>query len=752
MPPLSDSPLSDGAPQMTTSAREPAKLAQPPAPPEGSKHARVACRCLNVELDAHVDGEASGTVCAWIAAGSEKSKLREYVGDNDGARTCWACGSQLYRPLPDGTVEIDFDQVLTGAALGAALHEQTLPFSGLLLSIPSTSTFGRPPPAEAPSIYPSGSDAHAPALLPPLADPFFLPPPFVPAHPHLRDLCRGAEAHLAAAHARIEDDVRAYIAARAREMRALEDAVRAEVELLWARYAAGPARDDGAHLERTRSASMSRSTEIRPAHGREGFAAPRDVARTENPPAVAVVETRADVPAHELSPSYQQQQQQQGLAARAPAVTGAGTSLLSASLSANAFFAPPPGSRPPPDNDLFEQLTHRAETGVEREVAMSHVLSAIDELSMGGRRERAAASTARTRTGGGGTEGERVEGEEQERDSWIGMERGQVANAEAGLGRNEERAKDERAQAQQGALEPPAEDDGGRTPRARQVKGLHSERKARVKFEEPVKERRAAHEDADDDYVFDFDMADIASAAGAGSGAVAQPAPHAPVRPRPRNVVESELSRTFAADAPSHRAAWRRLEDSGDLYSALRRGPAAGRGHDDDDGDDDDDAVAAFATSMPVDIARPRRAATTAATTTGPNADVPRQRKTSFTAADDTGRLVPALLGAMRERPAPNSLGLTVAAPAPARRTSDAAGQAGTRTPTRRARTSHSREREAAPAYTRDAGAVFEVFADADGVDAPESDDDDADGFVPPHVLARRESDRLDVGWRSLAS
>ena len=60
------------------------------------------------------------------------------------------------------------------------------------------------------------------------------------------------------------------------------------------------------------------------------------------------------------------------------------------------------------------------------------------------------------------------------------------------------------------------------------------------------------------DYVFDFDMDDAAPQVDPD-----EPVSWTPPQPprtfsRTRNMVEANLSHTFAADAPSHRSAWKR--------------------------------------------------------------------------------------------------------------------------------------------------------------------------------------------------
>jgi hypothetical protein len=201
-------------------------------------------------------------------------------------------------------------------------------------------------------------------------------------------------------------------------------------------------------------------------------------------------------------------------------------------------------------------------------------------------------------------------------------------------------------------------------------------------------------------------------------------------------MVEDNLSRTFAAEAPSHRAAWRAVEERG-LTSVLRRSPR----HDDDDDDDevDESPADAFARSVPITITKPVRAI-------APQLE----RKTSLT--DRNGMLVPGLIGAMRER------GLDRSAPRPI------VGSLAKATPVRRGSRSASgeREREQVKSYAADPGAVFESLAESAVSDDDDEDDDKlplpTNGkFVPPHVLAQRAADKdkgiaRESGWGSLAS
>ena len=243
------------------------------------------------------------------------------------------------------------------------------------------------------------------------------------------------------------------------------------------------------------------------------------------------------------------------------------------------------------------------------------------------------------------------------------------------------------------------------------------------------------------DYVFDFELDD---GAGADEDDPIDPdpqafSPHHSNISRTRNMVEANLSTTFAADAPSHRAAWRQFERNSSIYTALRRESVLS----DETSTDDDSAggsgFSKLATSMPVSIAMPARARLP-----------PKERKTSL--SDRQGILVPPLMAAMREK------GLSNAAPGSVRpsRADRPTRENGGRVKGSRS-ASVSREREQVKRYTADPGAVFESLADEGEDDSDEDDGQegtlrDSRTFVPPHVLARRESlEQPDVGWRSMA-
>ena len=204
------------------------------------------------------------------------------------------------------------------------------------------------------------------------------------------------------------------------------------------------------------------------------------------------------------------------------------------------------------------------------------------------------------------------------------------------------------------------------------------------------------------DYVFDFELDDRSSPLSPDEPTIPPPTSGSSAL-NPRNLVEANLTQTFAADAPSHRAAWRRIEQNGMIYSSLRRGMASL----DDETDVDQTAISKFATSMPLNISLSREK------------PIPRtqmERKTSFEERPDV--LVPPLIGAMRERGVPqSSLGLDIASPTsftPLR-----AGRGNTRNKGLRPASGFA-ERNGMKSYTADPGAVFETLAD----EAEDEEDD----------------------------
>lgn len=218
------------------------------------------------------------------------------------------------------------------------------------------------------------------------------------------------------------------------------------------------------------------------------------------------------------------------------------------------------------------------------------------------------------------------------------------------------------------------------------------------------------------DYVFDMET----DADGEAPVKVPQPEVKAPNRPV-RTMVEDNLSRTFAADAPSHRAAWRAVEAKDLVWRREAR----------EDGDETDTS-SAFARSVPINVIKPRRV------------ESPLQRKTSLTERE--GRMVPSLIDAMRERGV-DSQGHARTAPRAIAGSIGKPVTTGVRRSSRSA--SGDRERELVKSFAADPGAMFESLAE--GV---VDEEEEETAFVPPHVLAQRaaEREKASDGRRRLSS
>ncbi|WVQ74839.1 hypothetical protein IAR50_004446 [Cryptococcus sp. DSM 104548] len=722
-----------------------------PGLPANSAPVSFACCCLNLKIDGRVDAadeeklhgregsKSTGAVKVYLPPGSEGVKFPDYViyeqdGDSlnessekpDKAgqswRKCYICGTTCYETTrkqaqapaaEEEWVTVDLaGGVVYGDKLGKLLSQEGHSFSNLLIDASSgQSSFGRPPTDPALSAAP---DSYTPATPGPYIssphDPFFLPPPFIPSNPHLKDLCDQAEGHLKWVHSKLEEEVRQFISERTLELRNLEDSVRQEVETLWSKYLTIPGHEGAA---RERSASTSRTRE--------------SVSRISNPSNVFSPPKRFDGNSFQPSPSSASNPIMQSANAPATSAVPNGTSLLAQSLSATSFY-PAPSSNPIGEegsmtagvrDEMDDTISQVAKTygtkGDSRAVAMSYVFSSLAE-NMGGPSQAARADDEEETPGPGS----------HKKDSWI----------------DDESENARRMQKYQlDAVVEESEGDG-KTPRAAQAKELPDDKerkdkkgKGRVKFEEPEKPEKDEPEQDDDDYVFDFELDDDTrdkshSASLFGSS-------------RSRNLLETNLSHTFAADLPSHRAAWRRFEQNGSMYEALRRGHKYFPG---DDEEDDESQVSKLATSVPIQI-NPLRSGKT-------SAPVAFERKTSL--SDRQGVLVPGLKGAMRENGVEKGNTLGLGFPAPRGRTASDSQRRNSRS------ASASRETEAVKSYKADPGAVFESLADAandeedngsGAVEAGEGTLKDK-GFVPPHVLARKaDKEQLpNVGWRSMAS
>lgn len=227
--------------------------------------------------------------------------------------------------------------------------------------------------------------------------------------------------------------------------------------------------------------------------------------------------------------------------------------------------------------------------------------------------------------------------------------------------------------------------------------------------------------------MFDFELEEVPEAA-------------TPQPPKP-DMIEANLSRTLAADAPSHRSAWKTTRGNVSMLSALRRDTSEAE----DDADSPDGLVSKLATSVPVNISMPKKR--------GQPSVLPMERKTSLSDKGDV--LVPSLIAAMRQR----GLGTSQAEnTAQSPRVSRFDPRHPTQQERRRSRSaSISREREGARSYAADPGAVFETLADEDE-EALEAEEEEGtlreERFVPPHIVVRREDRQAgaEVGWRSLVN
>lgn len=350
--------------------------------------------------------------------------------------------------------------------------QPALPFSGLRLPLESkTSQFGRPPQSNFPQLYPpagqstsssSNGNGNQQRLIPTVHDPFFLPPPFIPSHPHLRDLCAEAVTYLQQTHDRYEAEVAEFVAKKAGEMRELEDTVRCEVEMLWNTFvendeelrasSGAGAGERGSSLSRRGSRVASSSTNARSA-SRE----PPIRAFSPSPSA----RTRAPAPAPSGLAQSQQQHQQRGSSMTATSASmsnpilneavnnpayPAGSSLLSASLASSTLqqqqqqqqrqpSQPQPQAAPGPAGSMVDDSIARVsqtyeKSGDARAVAMSHVFSVLDDAMANNKRER---RRSRSRSIGNGTPAQTSTDQQQQqqndppnvhgKDSWIDNER-----------------------------------------------------------------------------------------------------------------------------------------------------------------------------------------------------------------------------------------------------------------------------------------------------------------------------------------
>ncbi|WWC90792.1 uncharacterized protein L201_005729 [Kwoniella dendrophila CBS 6074] len=721
--------------------------------PSESAPFTFSCKCFNLKVNGRIAKEDEQQVTkqsedilkVYLPIAAEVVRLSGYVtynqdvfGTSNGNaaqpnnddtlgpswRTCWLCDTQCYQVSGKRKYDDAADEEWVTIKLGNGIiygddleikDQQLLSFSKLHMVAPNPpSTFGRPPSNLAPTPYPPVNQTPDPNhLIPPPHDPFFLPPPFIPNNPHLRDLCDGAGDYLKGAHKKLEDEVKRYISSKTQEMRELEEKVRGEVEMLWLKYKDGPGKDDV--IERERSSSISRTGSIsRPISKDRSTEALNNKSNNDNP--IAKVAT-------------------------SPSINPPNSSLLAQSLSANTFYAPPPSNNPPSSvkDEISKTLSQVASTYDKRDdsraVAMSYVLSNLNDHM--GNSSTNGTSQSRRRSSSK-SNGEPV----PDKDSWIDDER---ATLRGNLGHENRMSAVEE------------EEGEGRTPKPKNVRQLQSEKKedkgkgkGKVTFEEPKAETEDGVEASDvEDTVFDMEMDDQKPSQPKDTSSTSSPPERLAQLPisRTRNIVEANLSRTFAADAPSHRAAWRRIEENGSMYATLRRGSSTAEEEDDNV---DESNISKLAMSMPMAIHLPKSRVKHVAVTE-------LERKTSL--SDKHGILVPPLLKVMKQRGISeegNSLGI-----------SSSLSLSRGRTPINDTNnkslrsTSVSREREQVKSYNNDPGALYESLGDDEDEDSTnnENEDDqgtlrDAKGFIPPHVLARKsDKEQLpDVGWRSMVS
>lgn len=277
-----------------------------------------------------------------------------------------------------------------------------------------------------------------------MPDPFFLPPPFIPSHHKLREMCKSAVVKLQDKRGEMEADIVAYVNARVADMRRLEDEVRGEVEVLWSRWA-------DAHAQPNEPAAA-------PTKPRESFDGKKEVPFTD-------LERPSGVTASPPKISGQH---------NIHAAQNATSSLLAASISANAFHAPPPKQF---DDNKLENIakTVSREQGVDREVAMSFAFSTMEEQAFKhGRRAKEEKEAEEVEV--------EVEEEEKGIDSWIGLERAEAR-------KRVERGTRRKSEAAAGAEKAGGESADGKEGKAKAENGESTgEKKKGVKFQEPEKD------------------------------------------------------------------------------------------------------------------------------------------------------------------------------------------------------------------------------------------------------------------------
>jgi hypothetical protein len=264
-----------------------------------------------------------------------------------------------------------------GSSLRDLQAKDVLPYSGLHLPLEaSQSQFGRPPsarPKTPPVPTPPGIlSIRVKGLIPIAHDPFFLPPPFVPSHPHLATLTKEATAYLQEVTDRNEADIQNYIEGKTTEMRKLEEQVRCEVEMLWKKYLESNAEAREITTRRRGSKVDSRSKS-------------RETIRKFSPSPNASFRQKMNLDptpgSQEAGPSSVNPITE--LARREPAYSG--PSLISASFAANAH-RPPPSASDQKDRSVANSIANTIASiehkhdkrSTVKEQAMSHVFTSFD--------------------------------------------------------------------------------------------------------------------------------------------------------------------------------------------------------------------------------------------------------------------------------------------------------------------------------------------------------------------------------------
>lgn len=229
------------------------------------------------------------------------------------------------------------------------------------LDIPSrSSTFGAP---SRPTTPPSPA-----TYLPPLPDPFFLPPPFTPAHPFFHSLAREAAQRVTDARHRAEEEIKAFVLRKRGEVERVEEEARGRVEYLWNAYESG----------------------------RKELGMDPDEPAAQGKPVISAL--GAFPTTNPRSPSFSVGTPRPAMNNPSPTTFGGAGSLLSASLSTHGFFpqssktaeipAPAPsrrrpsasGSKPTFEHNSITMPFHHRKSGIDLDVAASLRVSNMSDL------------------------------------------------------------------------------------------------------------------------------------------------------------------------------------------------------------------------------------------------------------------------------------------------------------------------------------------------------------------------------------